>query len=230
MYKIIQNNKVIDIVKNPRFVRILSSGYIAITDKTSANGIVGSNNQTIYSFVPTERKDISVAIIEEITLEEFNRLQNLLNSKMAISADALLLEQTKQNALTQLSTFCKEAITAGFSITLSDGELYNFKLTQEDQINLLNIENQLNAGAKTVIYHATDLPCRIFTCADMTKIIKAYRSHVQYHTTYFNIAKQYLKSLTDIDKIKAFTYGTDISDKAKDPTLRYILKKGGSSR
>jgi hypothetical protein len=101
-------------------------------------------------------------------------------------------------------------------------------LTTEDQLNLLNLENQLNNGAQTFIYHATGEPCKSFTREEVIKIIKAYRQHLLYHTTYFNVAKQYVKSFVDIDAVKAFTYGTDLSNIPKDKTVKQILKNGGS--
>jgi hypothetical protein len=88
------------------------------------------------------------------------------------------------------------------------------------------MENQLNAGATSFVYHAVDMPCQVFTASDMTLIIRAFRRHTLYHTTYFNAAKQYIKTLTNIDEVTAFTYGTDISDTVEDIMLRQILKKG----
>ena len=70
MYKIIQNDKVVDIVRIPRFIRFLATGHIALTDKTSAHGIVGSDNKTLYSFGPVSNKNASIATIKEITVEE----------------------------------------------------------------------------------------------------------------------------------------------------------------
>ena len=64
MYKIEQNGKVVDVVKYPNFVRFMDSGYIAFTDKASAQGIIGSDGQTIYSFKPVNRKDVSIAAIK----------------------------------------------------------------------------------------------------------------------------------------------------------------------
>jgi hypothetical protein len=109
---------------------------------------------------------------------------------------------------------------------LSDYESYNFKLTAEDQLNLISIEGQLNAGAETVIYHATGQPCRVFSRDDMLKVIKAFRQHVTYHTTYFNVAKQYINSLTDIEKINQFSYGTDVSGVVTDKSIKQILMTG----
>jgi hypothetical protein len=228
MYKIIQNDKVIDVVRIPRFVSFLASGHIALTDKTSAAGIVGSDDKTIYSFKPTTKKDISVAAIEEITLEEFNRLQGLLNSNLEVSADETALAAAKRDMIARLSSICKNKITAGFSIILSDNEEYSFKLTTEDQLNLMSIESQLNAGANTFIYHATNQPCRFFSREDMSKIISTFKRYTLYHTTYFNVAKQYIKSLVDIEKVNTFTYGTDVSEVVDNIVIKQILKNGGN--
>lgn len=226
MYKIIQNNKVIDIVRHPHFVRFLSSGHIAMTDKTSAQGIVGSDNETIYSFKAHDK--YQTVSIEETTHEEFERLHGLLDSDQEVSADEALLATTRANMIKRLSSICKSKITSGFSVVLSDGGLYSFKLTTEDQLNLIAIENQLNAGAETFIYHATDKPCRFFSRDDMIKIINTFRRHTLYHTTYFNVAKQYINSLVDIEKINHFIYGTDVSEAINDPVIKQILKNGGS--
>lgn len=227
MYKIIKDNKVIDVIEYPDFIRFLPTGFITRTDKTLAQGIMGSNNKTIYSFVSVANKTIPVVTIEEITLADFNRLQGLLKSGKEVVADESIIAETRRNVLKQLSAICKNTITAGFYITLSNNKLYSFKLTTEDQLNLMNIENQLNNGASSFIYHATDMPCEVFTRDDMVKILRAFRRHTTYHTTYFNVAKQYINSLTDIEKINSFTYGTDVTDFVNEPVIRQILERGG---
>lgn len=226
MYKIIQNDKVIDVVKYPRFISFLTGGYIAITDKTSAKGIVGSDNETIYSF--QTRPGYTTVSIEEITFEELERLHSRLGSGQEVCADESALVVAKRDTLKRLSRQCKNKITAGFSVVLSDGESYDFKLTTEDQLNLMSIEGQLNAGAKTFIYHATNQPCKFFSRDDMTKIINTFKRYTLYHTTYFNVAKQYINSLTDIEKVNRFTYGTDVSEVVDDIVIKQILKNGGN--
>lgn len=228
MYKIIQNDKVIDVVKIPRFVSFLATGHIAITDKNSAQGILGSDNKTVYSFKAVSIKDVTVAKIKEITSEEFDRLHGLLSSNQEISADETALAEAKRSVIQRLSNQCKDKITAGFSITLSDGQLYSFKLTTEDQLNLMSIEGQLNAGAETFIYHATNQPCKFFVREDMTKIINSFKRYTLYHTTYFNIAKQYINSLTDIEKVNRFAYGADVSEATDDIVIKQLLKNGGN--
>lgn len=227
MYKIIQNDKVIDIVQYPRFLRFLKSG-VAITDKTSAQGIAGSDNHTLYSFKPVKGYDTKVVTIKEINADEFERLKNLLSSGQEPSADESALAVAKRNVIARLSNICQAKIHIGFSVELSDGKSYEFKLTTEDQLNLLALENQLNTGATSFIYHSTGQPCRFFNVDDMRKIINIYRSYTLYHTTYFNVAKQYINSLVDIEKVNLFIYGDDVSSAVNDPVLKQILKNGGN--
>jgi hypothetical protein len=92
----------------------------------------------------------------------------------------------------------------------------------------MSIEGQLNAGAETFIYHATNQPCRFFSREDMTKIISTFKRYTLYHTTYFNVAKQYINSLVDIEKANTFTYGTDVSEVVDDIVIKQILKNGGN--
>lgn len=227
MYKIIQNNKVIDVVRIPRFVSFLPSGHVAITDKTSAHGIVGSDGKTLYGFAPIKERHLEIVTIEQISLEEFNRLNGLLNSGQDVSADESALALAKQSKIKSLSGQCKYKITSGFSIELSDGIVHNFRLTTEDQLNLMLLENQLANGDEFFIYHATDEPCCQFSREDMIKVVQAAKRHMLYHTTYFNVAKQYVKSLTDIEKVNLFSYGQDISEFEDNVVLKQILKNGG---
>lgn len=227
MIKIIQNDKVIDVVKYPRYVKFVSEDKIAITNKSLAQGVVGSDTTSIYSFTPVTSKVTGVATIAEITQDEYDQLAALLELGKTVSADEDALADAKLTAIKALSDMCHSKILSGFSVSLSDGESYRFRLTVEDQLNLLMLENQLNAGEKTFVYHATDCPCAIFSRTDMIKIIAAFRRHTLYHTTYFNAVKRYIKSLLNIEEVMSFTYGTDISDTVDDPAVRYIIKTGG---
>lgn len=226
-YKIMQDGTVIDVVRNPSFVKFLASGHIAITDKSSAQGIVGSDLKTIYSFGAGSEFAKTVVTISKIYINEFNRLQSLLNSVKKVSASEAALLAAQVEKITELSEICNTKITNGFSVILKDKNTYSFRLTTEDQINLLNLENQLTSGTDTFIYHSTGEPCRVFNRDDMKKIIKSYRKHVLYHTTYFNVAKQYIKSLTELDKVNAFTYGSDITLFIKESAIKQILREGG---
>ena len=226
MYKIICKGKVIDVLRNLDFIRFLATGHIAMTDKSSAQGIVGADGQTVYSFNYIN-PDIKVVSIESISNEEFNWLFSQLNSAKNTTEDQAVAN-IRSAKIAALSEACNNKITEGFTIPLVDGDQH-FSLTTEDQLNLLSLENQLNNGEKTFIYHAAGKPCKVFTRNDIAKIIKAYRKHILYHTTYFNVAKQYVYSLTDVDKINAFSYGDDVTSIITDKTIYKVLLEGGIS-
>lgn len=227
MYSIIYEGKIIDVIQKPTFIKVLPSGRVAFTDKASANGIKGSDDKTLYTFEATCREGTKVVTINEISESEFNRLKCLLNSDQVVTADRTSLDTAINKAINRLSEQCNTKIIEGFSLRLSDSKKHHFKLTAEDQLNLLNLESQFNSGVQSFVYHATGEPCQVFTREDFQKVIKAYREHVLYHTTYFNVAKQYLKSLTDIDKVVDFSYGMNLAWTVKDQTLQKILCGGG---
>lgn len=229
MYKVILDNKIIDVIRHPKFVKFLANGHIAMTDKNSANGFVGSDG-TLYSFTPVQIKNRNVtpAAIAEINETEYSRLYDLLYSGKEICADETALAKAKRDKLSVLSGICKNKITAGFTVKLPDNEEHSFRLTTEDQLNLMLIENQLAAGESYFIYHSTNQPCRIYTRDAMLLIIKAFRRHVLYHTTYYNAAKQYINNLTDIEKVNLFSYGMDVSEAVENAVLQQILKNGGN--
>lgn len=228
MYKIIQNEKVVDVVKTPHFFRLLTSGQIAFTDRLCAHGIVGSDNKTLYAFAPVKQRKLDIVTIEKITENEFNRLKRLLNEGQSVCADESALAKAKRSTISRLSGICNNKITSGFSVKLSDGKEYKFNLTREDQLNLLGLENQLNSGVRSFLYHAAGQPCRFFSREDMSKIINTSRRYILYHTTYFNVAKQYINSLTDHEKVTMFTYGSDVSSVTDDIVIKQILKNGGN--
>lgn len=226
MYKIIHEGKVIDVVKTPKFLRFISKNNIALASETTAEGIASSDGKTAYSFGPCKKSGVKQVKIEAISETEFSRLKYLLNSGQPLNIDDEINE-AKQNTIARLSVACKNSITEGFTIALSNGRPYHFRLTAEDQLNLMQIESQLNAGVKSFIYHATNKPCEVFYKHDMVKIINAYRKHVEYHTTYFNCAKHYIMGLQDLTVINLFTYGKPITSTVSDETIRKILSDGG---
>ena len=136
---------------------------------------MSSDGKTVYSFSQSDCKYAPVVKICEITLQEFDRLTMLLNSSRGQTVSEKELIKARESKIADLSSICKDRIIEGFSIMLNDGKNYGFKLTIEDQLNLMSLENQLNSGIETFVYHATNQPCRCFSKADMSKIIAAFK-------------------------------------------------------
>lgn len=78
-YKIIHNNMVIDLLTEISWIKYLpNSRRFIVTDKANANGIMGSDHDTIYHLrerLYNFNKDVKTVDIIEISQDEYNTLQ-----------------------------------------------------------------------------------------------------------------------------------------------------------
>ena len=104
----------------------------------------------------------------------------------------------------QINASCEAAITAGIDYS---GEHY--ALTIPDQLNILALADAAKSG-ESVPYHADGELCRIYAPADMLGLAQAATQHKVYHTTYCNLLKRYVATLTDAASIMSVQYGIDL--------------------
>lgn len=80
MYKVVSNGIVIDLLKEVHYVRKLKTqNKQFLTDSSSANGILSSNNEKTYHLYGTENwfgNDIITVKLEKISKEEYEALSN----------------------------------------------------------------------------------------------------------------------------------------------------------
>ena len=229
-FKVIHNGRIVDAVQHPQYVRILANGQIILSSKVGADGIIGSDGVTIYiSNRNAPSTDLPIVEFIAITENEYNFLVDYLNKADDLADKDIALVQLRQNKIAELSTQCQQQIFEGVTLKLSDNNEHNFKFTVEDQLNLLQLENLIHNGAESVIYHETGEPCKVFSKQDMLLILRAFRSHVTYHTTYFNVAKQYINSLTSVAEIDRVYYGMDLTFATESVLIRQLLITRGEN-
>ena len=83
-YKIICNNRVIDVIENIKFIKCLpKTKKIILVDFKQANGVMASNNDEIYHLYGTpytfegEKKTVS---IQEISFKEYEKLTSQIQN------------------------------------------------------------------------------------------------------------------------------------------------------
>lgn len=98
MYKIIENNQIIDVMENLNFVKYLPKTKRAVKiDERQANGILSSNSSVIYHIYgtpntfPDQRKTVTY---EKIDQEEYDRLTKQLKTNEALEERIRELEKT----------------------------------------------------------------------------------------------------------------------------------------
>ena len=216
MYKIVVNNIVVDVVKKLRYIRYIPElNRVVVTTASAAQAICGSNNKTFYALpnisIHKKKAHWPVATIIHISESEYEELKYALSKDNNVVSD-YVLDNVRKEKVAELSTYCKEAIISGFTCMLSDKREHHFKLTIEDQINLLDVQREFDSGAETIIFHATNELCQVYSRSDIEIILTEASLHKKKQTTYFNVLKNCIYNIYDIETIKAIKYGDSIKE------------------
>ena len=135
------------------------------------------------------------------------------------------LEELQDSKKLEISQACEQAIYSGVSVTLADGSVEHFALTEHDQLNLFGKQVQLAAGAEQLEYHSDGQPCRYYDAADMQKIITKAMWHVSYHTTYCNALNMWVAGVQTAEEIQQIFYGADVPEQYQSEVLKaYLLQ------
>jgi len=117
------------------------------------------------------------------------------------------LREAREQKLAEISAACKGAIENGKDITLSDGNVYHFDYSIEDQSNIASMWNAVTAGATCYPYHAKDGNCTVYPAVDIITIYMSLAGLQTAQTTYHNQLKAMLLTLESVEEIEAVTYG-----------------------
>ncbi len=214
MFKVLSGNLVVDVLQKVKWVRFLRKfDDVVVTDKTSADGFYGSDNKTIYrlegKYCPPS-KPYKIGTLVAITEEECNHLSKQLTASTSSGLDLERLKIVRDNKIKQLSSMCKQKISEGIKIRLSDKKYHTFSLTLEDQQNISNLYAEILQGAKTGLYHEDGKLCQFYTESDIRTLFQETQKHIKYHTTYFNLLKNRILELTSTARIQEIYYGIDL--------------------
>lgn len=183
--------------------------YIDVTDS--------KNPKPVFSYLPES---------------DIGRLQKDMR-KLIERVDAVAPEEKKPETLKEFKTAkkqeisqaCEQIIYAGISVTLADGTVEHFALTEHDQLNLFGKQAQLAAGAEQLEYHSDGKPCRYYSATDMQTIIAAAMQHVSYHTTYCNALNMWVVGCETADELQQIYYGADVPEEYQSEVLKaYLLE------
>ena len=183
--------------------------YIDVTDS--------KNPKPVFSYLPES---------------DIGRLQKDMR-KLIERVDAVAPEEKKPETLKEFKTAkkqeisqaCEQIIYAGVSVTLVDGAVEHFALTEHDQLNLFGKQAQLATGAEQLEYHSDGKPCRYYSAADMQTIIAAAMQHVSYHTTYCNALNMWVAGCETADELQQIYYGVDVPEQYQSEVLKaYLLE------
>ena len=120
----------------------------------------------------------------------------------------------------EISQACERTIYSGVDVTLMDGSVEHFSLTEHDQINLFGKQVQLAAGIAQLEYHSDGQACRYYSAADMQGIVTKTMWHVSYHTTYCNAVNMWIAGCETGEEVQEIYYGADVPEAYQNEVLR----------
>ena len=130
------------------------------------------------------------------------------------------VEYVRAAKVAEMSASCNKVIENGVDVMLTNGQVYHFSLTTQDQLNLITLQSMIVAGETMIPYHADGELCRYYTVEDISIVMDAATAHKTFHVTYFNSLKVYINALEDITAISAVHYGMNIPAEYQSDILK----------
>lgn len=177
--------------------------------------------------LPVSAQSYAAADVKEIEQDEYEALFAAIKSNQEVPVlieeeqiedsaqeeDQITIEYVRESKINEMKSDCNKAITNGFDIKLSDGQVSHFSLTIQDQLNLITSAQMIASGSGTIPYHADGELCKYYSAVDMNAVIEKSNVFKTYHVAYFNSLKSYITSLNDMNKISKISYGSAIPTK-----------------
>ena len=135
------------------------------------------------------------------------------------------LDEVKESKVKEMNTVQQQIIQNGIDVTLTDGTVEHFSLTDHDQTSLMGLQSQVAAGVEQIPWHTSNESehCKFYSNADMALITAAAMEYVTWHVTYFRDLRIYIRALDNIDDVKAITYGIEIPQEYQSEPLKAMM-------
>lgn len=135
------------------------------------------------------------------------------------------LEEVQEAKVAEMNAAQQSVIQTGLDITLSDGTVEHFTLTDHDQTSLMGLQTMVAQGMEKIPWHTSDQTehCKYYSNADMAIITTKALQFVTYHVTYFRDLRIYIRALQAKEEVEAVCYGMHIPEEYQSEVLKDYL-------
>lgn len=139
------------------------------------------------------------------------------------------LDELKNQKIAEMNAAQQESIQNGVYVTLSDGTIEHFTLTDHDQTSLMGLQAKVAQGETQIPWHTSDVnePCKYYSNTDMGLITETAMQAVTFAVTYFRDLRIYINSMEDSTSVKNVTYGMTIPKEYRSEVLADIYASKG---
>lgn len=194
---------------------------------TDGNGtIVGETEQT-----PKKYEDLIVPEVVPNDNYEFVGWIPEIPKEGPVNADVTFaaqlnyistLDEIKNQKVVEMNDAQQVTIQQGLDITLSDGIVEHFTLTDHDQTSLMGLQTLVAQGIENIPWHTSDQSehCKYYSNADMAIITSKALQFVTFHVTYFRDLRIYIRALEDKESVSNVFYGMSIPEEYQSDVLK----------
>ena len=135
------------------------------------------------------------------------------------------LEELRETKVQEMNALQQTTIQSGVNVTLSDGTVEHFTLTEHDQTSLVGLQSKVAAGEEAIPWHTSDEMehCKFYSNTDMQLIVSAAMAWVTWHVTYFRDLRIYVRSLETKEEVAAVTYGMELPEAYQSEPLKVMI-------
>lgn len=139
------------------------------------------------------------------------------------------LDELKEQKIAEMNVAQQESIQNGVDVTMSDGTVEHFTLTDHDQTSLMGLQTKVAQGEKQIPWHTSDVnePCKYYSNTDMALITETAMQAVTFAVTYFRDLRIYINSMEDSTSVQNVTYGMIIPKEYRSEVIADIYASKG---
>lgn len=161
--------------------------------------------------------DSEIAKFILVSKGKFDILEYDETGKILKVTERYPIDDMKEDKKQEINNDCSSVIYSGYEY---NGEHYD--LNDEDQINMLAWSAVAQQG-KSVPYHSSGNPCRIYTSEEFLDLVTAVTSFKTYNLTYCNLLKLQVDEMTEKEDIASVKYGVTALSKKYQTILDSII-------
>lgn len=210
-------------LKFPDSVTVDTSGFDLFLDEKGEHDIGGDS---YHGFTTVYRNDSETAKYNGYQLSNDGSVYEEQPQPTPVEPT---LDELKAQKIAEMNAAQQTAIQNGIDVTLSDGTVEHFTLSDHDQTSLMGLQTQVAQGAEQIPWHTSDESehCKYYSNADMRLIIETAMQAVTYHVTWFRDARIYINSLEESTAVESVTYGMTIPKEYRSEVLADIYASQG---
>lgn len=135
------------------------------------------------------------------------------------------LDEVKAQKVAEMNDIQQTTIQNGIDVTLLDGTVEHFTLTDHDQTSLMGLQTQVAQGVEQIPWHTSDQSehCKYYSNMDMYLIVTEAMKFVTFHVTWFRDLRIYINSLETKEEVETITYDTPIPEEYQSQVLKDLL-------